>query len=74
MLASLSSRRGDSTREAGMARTWQERGEPCLGELLDDPVLQTLMRRDRVARDELIALVAQARARLGLSPRDLRCA
>jgi hypothetical protein len=54
-------------------RTWQERGEPCLAELLDDPVLQTLMVRDRVGRDELIALVAQARARLGISPRDLRC-
>jgi hypothetical protein len=55
-------------------RSWQERGEPCLGELLDDPVLRALMARDRVGPEELAALVAQARARLGLSPRDLHCA
>ena len=54
-------------------RNWWERGEPCLRDLLDDPILQTLMERDRVAREELTALVAQARARLGIPPRETRC-
>ena len=54
-------------------RSWWERGEPCLGELLDDPILQILMARDGVGRDELHAVVAQARARLGVSIRDLPC-
>ena len=54
-------------------RNWMERGEPCLRELLDDPIMQTLMARDHVAREELAAVVAQARARLGISPRDSHC-
>ena len=54
-------------------RNWWERGEPCLRDLLEDPILQTLMARDHVEREELAAIVAQARARLGISPRDHRC-
>ena len=41
---------------------------PPLGErlhdLLDDPIVETLMRRDGVTRDEVLAVVADMRLRL----------
>ena len=39
--------------------------EPSIAELLDDPVLQILMKRDGVARDELLDIIDTARLRLG---------
>ena len=35
-----------------------------LHDLLDDPIVETLMRRDGVTRDEVLAVVADMRARL----------
>ena len=35
-----------------------------LHDLLDDPIVATLMRRDGVSRDDLLALVADMRLRL----------
>ncbi len=43
--------------------------EPALAELLDDPVLQAMLRRDHVSREDLLAVIAGARARLGLCDR-----
>lgn len=40
------------------------RAEPSLGEMLDDPVVAAVMRRDHVTRDDLIAVVEAARAGL----------
>ena len=45
-------------------------GEPRLRELLDDPILETLLRHDRLSRGELMDTIAAARARLG--NRDIR--
>jgi len=39
-------------------------GEPDLRDLLDDPTLHALMRRDGLTRLDLDAAIAQARARL----------
>jgi len=40
--------------------------EPALEDLLEDPVLHAILRKDRVSRDELMAVIAGARRRLGL--------
>jgi hypothetical protein len=50
----------------GDFRTHRHDPEPPLSELLDDPTLRTLMRRDRVSRQAIEALIAGARRRLGL--------
>lgn len=41
-------------------------GEPALRELLEDPVLEAVLRRDGISRDDLLAQICAARARLGL--------
>jgi hypothetical protein len=38
--------------------------EPALRDLLDDPVLKSVMRSDHVSRGDLLGLVAAARAHL----------
>jgi len=43
--------------------------EPRLSELLNDPVLLTLMNRDRVDRRSLETLIDSARQRIGLPTR-----
>lgn len=40
--------------------------EPALKDLLDDPVLQAMLNRDRVSREDLLAIISGARARLGI--------
>lgn len=40
--------------------------EPRIEELLEDPVLHAVLRRDRLTRDDLMAVIAGARRRLGL--------
>jgi hypothetical protein len=40
--------------------------EPSLHELLEDPVIQAVMRRDGLDRAALIAAIDEGRARLGL--------
>ena len=48
-------------------KAWKCRdAEPRLDELLDDPVLHAILRKDRVSRDELMTMIAGARRRLGL--------
>lgn len=42
--------------------------EPRISEMLDDPVIQAVMTRDRVARNEILDLVVSMRARLGVVP------
>jgi hypothetical protein len=49
--------RGDEATEATF-------GEPDLRELLDDPTLHALLRRDGLTRLDLDAAIAQARDRL----------
>ncbi len=39
--------------------------EPRIEDLLDDPVLLAILRGDQVSRDELLAVIAGARSRLG---------
>ncbi len=38
--------------------------EPLLSDLLDDPITKAVMARDRVTREELVAHIAEAQARL----------
>lgn len=40
--------------------------EPRIEDLLEDSVLHAVLRRDRITRDELMAVIACARRRLGL--------
>lgn len=42
--------------------------EPRIMDMLDDPVIQALMTRDRVARNEILDLVLAVRARLESGP------
>jgi hypothetical protein len=46
-------------------RTHARDPEPRVEELLDDPITQALMARDRVRRPELEELIARVRRRLG---------
>lgn len=51
-----------------VSRRWLEAGdEPVLAELLADPLLHLVMRRDGVSMTELCNRIAEARTRLGLS-------
>jgi hypothetical protein len=45
--------------------------EPRLADMLEDPVIQAVMTRDRVARTEILDLVLSVRSRLGMMP-DMR--
>lgn len=38
--------------------------EPHLGDLLDDPITKAVMARDRITREELVAHIESAQARL----------
>lgn len=42
--------------------------EPCLGEMLDDPVIQAVMTRDQVERTALVDLIRSMRDRREASP------
>ena len=54
-------------------RNWMEAGvEPVLCEVLSDPLVHLVMRRDGVTQSELRGVVAQARTTLGVAP--CRCA
>ena len=56
-----------------VSRQWLEPGvEPALNDLLADPVMHAVMRRDGVTTRELCNHIASARARLGFGP--CRCA
>lgn len=56
-----------------VSRQWLEPGaEPALTELLADPVLHLVMRRDGVSMTELCNHISRARVRLGFAP--CRCA
>jgi hypothetical protein len=45
--------------------------EPRLRDMLDDPVVQAVMARDKVGRSEIIDLVRNVQARLGARPPHL---
>jgi hypothetical protein len=48
---------------------WSEAGrEPALAEVLADPLVHVVMRRDGVTRAELEAVIRLGRSRLGLDP------
>ena len=51
-----------------MERSWRE--EPRLDDLLSDPMLDVMLKRDRVSRDELRRLVEEARVTLARVPRE----
>jgi hypothetical protein len=58
---------GDS-QNSHISRAWLERDiEPALAELLADPILHLVMRRDSVSMTELCNHITAARARLGLT-------
>jgi hypothetical protein len=52
--------------EAMMKTAWKE---PKLEDLLEDPILDVLLAHDRISRDDLHQVVAQARRALALAPR-----
>jgi hypothetical protein len=55
-------------RNSHISRAWLEPGtEPALVDLLADPVLHLVMRRDGVSMTELCNHITAARARLGLA-------
>jgi hypothetical protein len=45
--------------------------EPRLREMLDDPLVQVLMARDKVRRSEIVELVRDVQARLDARPSHL---
>jgi hypothetical protein len=49
-------------RDATRGETCSSR-EPSVREMLDDPVVQAVMAVDRVTRDDLVAMINQARER-----------
>jgi hypothetical protein len=49
---------------AGNRRYRRLDGEPTIGELLDDPVIEAMMARDGVARADLVHLMDEVRCRL----------
>jgi len=51
-----------------MERSWRE--EPRLDDLLSDPMLDAMLMRDGVSRDELRRLVEHARLTLARVPRE----
>lgn len=56
-----------------ICRSWQEPGkEPCIADILADPIVHLVMRRDGVSLAELHAVVSRAQAKLGFTP--CRCA
>jgi hypothetical protein len=46
------------------------RSEPSLADLLDDPILDAILVRDRLTRDDLLRVIEQARHTLARVPRD----
>lgn len=51
-----------------VSRQWLEAGlEPALADLLADPVMHQVMRRDSVSMKELCNHIATARSRLGFT-------
>ncbi|HEV2550005.1 MAG TPA: hypothetical protein VGU20_22025 [Stellaceae bacterium] len=57
------------------ARPWSAAGcEPRLDDVLADPIVAELMRRDGVAPAQLRALIARVRARAGGTASDCLCA
>jgi len=57
------------------ARPWSAGGcEPCLDDVLADPIVHQVMRRDGVEAAQLRALIAVVRARQRGKPRDCLCA
>ena len=48
--------------------------EPPLGELIDDPVTQAVMRRDGVTREALVRMLESARSRIATPPMTRCCA
>jgi hypothetical protein len=57
------------------ARPWSAGGcEPCLEDVLADPIVHQVMRRDGVEPAQLRALIAVVRSRQRRKPRDCLCA
>jgi hypothetical protein len=53
-------------RVSPISRSWQEPGqEPGLVDVLADPIVHLVMRRDGVSQAELRAVISRAQARLG---------
>jgi hypothetical protein len=58
-----------SAKDSRISRRWLAPGEePALSDVLADPVLHAVMRRDGVTMPALCNHIAQARARLGYGP------
>ena len=52
--------------QTGPSSAWIH-GEPGIAELLDDPLIWLVLRRDGLTREDLRAAVAHGRSRLNLS-------
>ncbi len=50
-----------------MRKSWSE---PKVDDLLNDPILDAILRRDRLTRDDLLRVIEQARHTLARVPRD----
>ena len=51
---------------AGLARRWERCGaEPPIEEMLSDPVIEAVLRRDGLTRQDVLAVVETARHRIG---------
>jgi len=42
-----------------------ERDEPCLSDMISDPIVRMLMGKDKLSRSELLALIAVAQHHVG---------
>ena len=57
-----------------LRRAFRPDPEPSLGELIDDPVTQAVMRRDGVTRETLVRILESARDRIAASSMTRCCA
>jgi hypothetical protein len=53
--------------EVPMRKSWSE---PRVDDLLNDPILDGILRRDGLTRDDLLRVIEQARHTLARVPRD----
>lgn len=63
-----------ATERTGPASAWLY-GEPAIDDLLQDPVVQSVLRRDSLSEDDVRRAIGRGRARLRpLPPRESRAA
>jgi len=53
--------------EVSMPKSWSE---PKVDDLLNDPILDGVLRRDRLTRDDVLRVITEARCNLARVPRQ----